>query len=222
MSQNQRMRMVPLQMRWLDRDYFLRARKKWRKVTGIPDQRTFFLQSALRSLVNVPGDIAECGSRFGKSTLFLAETAQESRELHVFDSFEGLSDADPEKDPGVTSFKSGSDTRKFKIKNLEEVFERFSHYPNIHVHKGWIPERFSEVADKRFALVHVDVDLYQPTFDALQFFWERLNLGGIVICDDYGSAGYPGAQKAFDDFFENTDEKPVEMPAGQSFVIKCH
>ncbi|MGI9395703.1 MAG: TylF/MycF/NovP-related O-methyltransferase [Boseongicola sp.] len=216
------MRMVPRQMRWLDRDYFLRAREKWGKVTGIPDQRVFFLQSALQSLVNVPGDIAECGSRFGRSTLFLAETAQGDRDLHIFDSFEGLSDADPEKDPGVNSFKSGGDIRKFKIRNLDAVFERFSHYPNIHVHQGWIPERFNEVADKEFALVHVDVDLYQPTFDTLQFFWERLNPGGMVICDDYGSEGYPGAKSAFDEFFEKTSEKPVELPAGQAFVVKCH
>ncbi len=220
MNRNQRLRMIPLQMRWLQRDYFLASLKKWRKIKGIPAQRLFFLQSSIRSLSNIPGEIAECGVRYGKSTLFLADAVEGARNLHVFDSFEGLSDADAVKDPGVNALKKNHETRKFKIKNLEEVFERFSHYPNIHVHKGWIPKRFNEVADKKFALVHVDVDLYQPTYDTLEFFWERVSLGGMVICDDYGSDGYPGAQKAFDEFFEERVEKPVELPTGQAFVVK--
>ena len=33
--------------------------------------------------------------------------------------------------------------------------------------KGWIPTRFQEVADRHFAFVHIDVDLYEPTRDSL-------------------------------------------------------
>ena len=34
------------------------------------------------------------------------------------------------------------------------------------LYRGWIPERFKEVADLRFSLVHIDVDLYRPTLEA--------------------------------------------------------
>ena len=44
----------------------------------------------------------------------------------------------------------------------------------IKTYKGWIPERFDEVKDRTFSFVHIDVELYQPTYDSLEFFFPRL------------------------------------------------
>jgi hypothetical protein len=86
------------------------------------------------------------------------------------------------------------------------------------LHRGWIPERFPDVADERFSFVHVDVDLYEPHRDAIEFFWPRLTQGGVMVFDDYGSAYCPGARRAVDEAFTPTDI--VESPTGQCFVIK--
>ena len=86
------------------------------------------------------------------------------------------------------------------------------------LHPGWIPDRFPEVADERFSFVHVDVDLYEPHRDAIEFFWPRLTRGGVMVFDDYGSAYCPGARQAVDEAFAPTDI--VESPSGQCFVIK--
>lgn len=74
--------------------------------------------------------------------------------------------------------------------------------------------------NKTFALVHVDVDLYQPTLDSLEFFFPRLLPGGILVCDDYGSGSYPGARTAMDEYFSNQLENIIELPQGQGFVQK--
>ena len=37
------------------------------------------------------------------------------------------------------------------------VRDRLSAFENISIHKGWIPERFPDVANRRFAFVHIDV-----------------------------------------------------------------
>ena len=92
-------------------------------------------------------------------------------------------------------------------------------FKNCSYYKGWVPTRFPEVADRRFALVHIDVDLHQPTHDTLEFFYERMNPGGVMICDDYGSAQCPGAKKAVDDFFVGK-ENAFFIPTGQAFIIK--
>ncbi|TIX21118.1 MAG: methyltransferase, partial [Mesorhizobium sp.] len=73
---------------------------------------------------------------------------------------------------------------------------------------------------RRFALVHIDVDLYEPTRDALAFFYDRVCANGMIICDDYGSGLCPGARKAFDQFFENRPEGIIELPTGQAIVVK--
>lgn len=219
MSKRQRQRMNAKNIAWLDRDFFTKAHAAHGSVTGIPDQRVFFLQAALRALEPVEGDVAECGVRHGRSTLFMANADNGRRDFHIFDSFEGLSDPS-EKDGALNVFKKDGKTRHFHIRNLDRVLERFKAYPKIHVYQGWIPERFNEIEDRRFALVHVDVDLYDPTMDALQFFWPRLNPGGMIICDDYGAVAYPGAQAAMDEFFADKTERPVEMPSGQAIVTK--
>ena len=79
-------------------------------------------------------------------------------------------------------------------KNLSQFPQRFKLF------KGWIPDKFHEVSDKKFCLVHIDVDLYQPTLDSLNFFWDKLN-GGVLVCDDYGSLLCPGTKKAMDKIF---------------------
>ena len=87
-------------------------------------------------------------------------------------------------------------------------------------HKGWIPDRFQDVADDRFAFVHVDVDLRQPTIDSVTFFHSRLSPGGILLCDDYGCSTCPGATQSINAFLADKPEKMISLDAGGGFFIK--
>lgn len=105
---------------------------------------------------------------------------------------------------------------------LDEVRSRLAEVlPRIEFHPGWIPDRFPEIANRRFALVHLDVDLQQPTADALSFFYQRLVDRGILICDDYGFDTCPGARAAMDTFFADKPEPVLHLPTGQGLVIRC-
>ena len=54
----------------------------------------------------------------------------------------------------------------------------------------------------------------------LRFFFERLQPGGLLVCDDYGSFLCPGARRAMDEYFADRPEPIVELPTQQAFVIK--
>ncbi len=71
-------------MVWLHEPFFVSAKARV-MVPGIPDIRCFFLQSCLRSLVNIEGDVAECGVREGKSSLYMLEALNTHREFFLFD-----------------------------------------------------------------------------------------------------------------------------------------
>lgn len=43
-----------------------------------------------------------------------------------------------------------------------------------------------------FCFVNIDVDLYQPTKDALEFFIQKLSKGGYIFIHDYNNYGYRG------------------------------
>lgn len=104
---------------------------------------------------------------------------------------------------------------------LDEVRKQFAEVlPRIEFHPGWIQDRFLDVTTWHFSLVHLDVDLQQPTADALAFFYERLVDRGILICDDYGFDTCPGARAAMDTFFADKPEPVLHLPTGQGVAIR--
>ena len=90
----------------------------------------------------------------------------------------------------------------------------------ICLYKGWIPERFKDVSELQFRFVHIDVDLFQPTKDAIEFFYPRMVKGGVIVCDDYGFDTCPGATKAMDEFFDSKVESVIHLTTGTGLVIK--
>lgn len=196
---------------WKASPYFQRQR---------PD-RKFVLWSMACSTRNLPGDTAECGVLDGASSYLIcsARNGTKQTEHHVFDSFEGLSPPRPEDQPSSDlAFHWAAGDLSVP---LEETMRKLSRFDNIAYYKGWIPCRFPEVAERSFAFVHVDVDLYQPTKDAFAFFYPRLVPGGILLCDDYGYHTCPGARRAFDEFAATTPERQVvHLPTGQGFITK--
>ncbi len=194
---------------------------QWGKPPGVPADRCFFLYSTGRLIRerHVAGDTAECGVRFGKSTFFLLKGLDDpARPHHIFDSFEGLSEGGTldKAATGLKSWQKGdiSVSEATTRANLERFFS------NCRFYKGWIPDRFPEVADRTFAIAHIDVDLYEPTMASLEFFYPRMSRGGVIVCDDYGFATCPGATRAFDEFFASRSEAILPIPSGQCIVWK--
>jgi len=187
--------------------------------SNIPE-RKFVLYSIAKSIQGVPGDIAETGVYIGESSYLMMKASEATEKcFYGFDSFEGLSEPDNNDwIPDGYIFKWGkhdlSVPEDIARRNLTSFEGRFS------LLKGWIPDRFHEVDSKRFSLVHIDVDLYQPTLDSIQFFWQRINVGGVLLCDDYGFETCPGARKAMDDFFGGLNLSVIHLPTGQGVVFK--
>jgi hypothetical protein len=178
-------------------------------------ERKVTVYNLVRSLGHVAGELAECGVFEGATSFFMAKADQEagaSRELHLFDSFAGLST------PG--GYDGDYWAEGALAASEGKVRENLAGMEGVHIHAGWIPTRFSEVAGLQFAFVHIDVDLHDPTRDALEFFYPRLSPGGMIVCDDSGFATCPGATKALRNYFANKPERIISLPTGQDFVIK--
>ena len=193
---------------------------KKKRIKGIPSDRCYVLLDFARQVRRVPGGIAECGVRYGKSSLFILTGLGEdsTKQIAIFDSFAGLSEPGKEdENPNESNVWTSGELavpEGIVRENLRSFGDRITCY------KGWIPERFHAVESKNFAFVHIDVDLYQPTKDSVEFFYSRLTQGGVMICDDYGSSYCPGAKQAFDEFFVDKPEGVIALPTGQGVVIK--
>jgi hypothetical protein len=176
-------------------------------------ERRWNLEQMLRLLPPVAGDLAECGVFEGATAYQLCRFATaHGRKVHLFDSFRGLSA--PNQNDG-TFWTAGhlSASEKLVRENLRE-FDCFETFP------GWIPEGFAEVTDRKYAFVHVDVDLEQPTFDSIAFFYPRLSAGGVIVLDDHGYDTCPGARKAALEFMADKPEPVLDLSTGQGLIIK--
>ncbi len=202
---------------WRQDGEFLEQYKHLSPANPYSQDRKFVLREFVRFTQNIPGALAECGCFEGASAWFMASELPNDP-IYLFDSFEGLpppSDNDTPSNGKSFSWKTGDLTASEKIlqKNLED-------FSNITVLKGWIPERFNEVAEQPFRFVHIDVDLFQPTLDTLDFFYPRLNCGGVIVLDDYGFTTCPGAYKATTDYMHDKPENIIHLPTGQGIIIK--
>jgi len=189
--------------------------------------RFFSLMQALQFVLdsNVQGDVAECGVWRGHSAHMIASrlsTQGQGKVLHLFDSFEGLS-IRTELDSARSSMNEEQKRkeREYFAVDLEVVKRNLSKFSCVRFHKGWIPERFIEVQGAKFCFVHLDVDLFQPMIDSLNFFAPKISDGGVIVVDDYGHADFTGAKEAVDRFLRTSGEFfKYEVPLGGAILYR--
>ena len=182
--------------------------------------------------IGLPGCIVECGVYRGVSFFTWAklmeifEPGDRKRQVFGFDSFGGLGKLHekdgierPElgKSQGAwnagavrdevmelvgicnqDNFISGNERCKIIEGQLEETVPKF-----LHDNPGL-----------RISLLHLDVDLYEPTKKALQLLYPRVVKGGLVVFDEYGFIPWEGEAKAAEEYFE---ELGIEIPAMRKF-----
>jgi hypothetical protein len=185
------------------------------ELDGYNTHRRWMLAQLIRFTSNISGDTAECGVYRGSTSyLILEHNARCALPRHhfMFDSFGGLSK--PTKEDGNYWTEGDLSTSE---NNARKALQQFGNKTFL---TGWIPQRFDEVASRRFSFVHIDVDLFQPTKDSLAFFYPRLESGAVLICDDYGCSTCQGATQACDQFLESCPEKMISLPDGGGFFIK--
>lgn len=187
----------------------------------------FLAQYFLDALAR-PGRRAECGVYRGTSARILCRAARardpafDGSGVHLIDSFEGLSARGAEdRIDGLQAPETPRITQAGALAApVEAVRRAFADFPAVSIHQGWIPSVLAELPEDRWSFVHVDVDLYAPTEGALKYFWPRLVPGGVIVCDDYGSALFPGARRAWDAFCEAHELPFVVLPTGQSVLLR--
>lgn len=177
------------------------------------------------SLRNPHLDLVECGSWFGHSsyiTATLMAQCKSAGRLHVFDSFEGLSEFKPPDRSGHwTTDEQRAEVRAWFRSDLERVRQFLAPFESVELYPGWIPDRFADLAPSKLGFVSIDVDLYEPTRDCIGFFYPRLVDRGIMYFDDYGYRDFPGAKWAVDEYLqEHVPAFFIDGPAGSAFAIK--
>lgn len=161
----------------------------------------------------VPGSLVECGVWRGGSSGVMALAARhagETRELHLFDSFEGLPEPQEVDEQAAADYSSGRASGKLSSigrckAELDEV-EGFLFgqlqldRKQVHFHVGWFQNTVPIDAATLgpIALLRLDGDWYESTKVCLEHLYPRLTPGGVLVLDDYFA--WAGCRKATDEY----------------------
>ena len=140
------------------------------------------------------------------SSLFLRrllDLYESNKQLHVYDSFNGLPDKTIE-DASVTGsdFKAGE--LKVSKRELIKNFKR-SGLALPYIHKGWFYELKDKDIPKEISFAFLDGDFYNSIMESLLIVWPRLNHNGQIIIDDFEKNNLPGVSRAVNEFFHDKD-----------------
>ena len=173
-----------------------------------------------------PGWIVECGVYRGFSLFALAKFMEifcmgdKTRKVLGFDNFAGFTgfhSEDGRKDRTVDKIKGGISPAEYR----DDVLELLD-ICNIDAFAPWakrvelvegnvedtIPQYISDYPGLRISMLHLDIDLYNPTKIALEHLYPRVISGGLVILDEYAHKDWGGESKALEDYFASLS-KPI-------------
>lgn len=183
-----------------------------------------------KHVIDVPGSIVECGVFKGQSLLTFTKLVEilcpgdTLKKIIGFDTFEGFpglaeEDGPPSDRRGkvVGGWNAGEFLpvldRIIDITRRDSMIPRFS---RVELVKGDVCETVPEYVERnsglRIALLHLDLDLYEPTKVALECLYPLVVAGGVVLLDEYAMADFPGESKAFDEYFGDHRPKLRKFP----------
>jgi len=134
----------------------------------------------------IPGDFIELGVLAGQTLIplaFIAETL--GKRCYGIDSFRGMSK--PGERDGAVGRKLYPEGR-FDQGGRELIDCRVSiaGLVNTEIFEGFIPDVLEKVPlPGPIALAHLDLDIYKPTLEALEWVWPRMSRGGFIAVHDY-------------------------------------
>ena len=160
-------------------------------------------------ILDVPGDIIECGVYQGNSFTWLAnlsvilEPFAINRRILGFDTFEGFASIDSSADPADVSSDNFADTSyeiiSKSLENLDTV-RPVNKVNRFELVKGDIVTSLPKYVDEHpwmtCAMLILDTDLYRPTLTALKTVLPIMPKGAVVVFDEYNYQNFPGETQA--------------------------
>lgn len=183
--------------------------------TAIPRGRLDDLHAAIDEVLDrgVPGDFVEAGVWRGGATILMRAVLKArgvgDRVVWAADSFEGLPAPDPRRFPREARAHQSA-LMQGALENLavplEEVRENFARYglldEQVRFLVGWFADTLPGAPIERIAVLRLDGDFYESTWDALTHLYDRVSPGGVIIVDDYGEDEWTYCRQAVDRFRE--------------------
>lgn len=174
-----------------------------------------------KKVVEVPGVIVDLGVFRGASTFTWAKLCEIfcptdiRKTIFGFDTFAGFPEIsaedgqeNPEQDVVKGGYYGGASVEN-DLSIAQEAMNQdrhLRHKNRIEFVKGDVMQTIPQFVKAkghglRIAMLNLDLDLYEPTKVALEYFVPLMAPGGVIILDEYAIDTFGGETKAVDEYF---------------------
>ena len=190
---------------------------------------TLYQQVAYCEKYDIPGSYVECGVWKGGAVGLMAlanmRCGKQRRNIHLFDAFQEICEPDTAldgekalRDVKELTGRSGCD--QGRLRSITGIYDKFGgpgsleenklllektigyEKEYLHYHVGWFQDTIPRVHREidKIAILRLDGDWYASTKVCLEYLYDKVVFGGIVILDDYGT--YEGCKRAVDEYLK--------------------
>jgi O-methyltransferase len=188
--------------------------------TLVDKYRCFELWKLVEQSAKLPsGAILEVGVWRGGTGALIAKQAKECGipgQVYLCDTFVGVAKAG-QKDSGYRGGEHSDTT----LQVVEELVFQKMNLDNVRILEGVFPDQTShEIKDSEFRFCHIDVDVYQSAKDTVNWIWDKMVRGGIIVFDDYGFVGCDGITKYVEEIMSYNDRIVLHNLNGHAVIVK--
>ncbi len=196
---------------WESNSEFMQVFNEVKNIVSVSIDGCFMLWLLAKCVSSKEGDIAEVGVYEGGTSKIIAKSCP-NKKIHLFDTFLGMPDINKD----IDLHKKGD----FGNGSVDIVRRFLTDCDNVIFHAGLFPKTAKGLESTIFCFVHIDADLYASIRDCLNFFYDKMTTGGIMVFHDWEDVLCPGVKRAINEFFKNKKEKVIITAANQCAVIK--
>lgn len=172
--------------------------------------RFLCLSEIFKMTLEVQGDVMECGVNWGGGLMTFAqlsaiwEPVNLQRRIVGFDTFSGFESVSPQDQHTVihTTQRRAGGYQADSLEDLRKAVQLFDanrfigHIQKVELVAGdvaqTVPEYLGREPQTVVSLLHLDLDLYEPTKVCIEHFVPRMPKGAVIVFDELNNRTWPG------------------------------
>jgi O-methyltransferase len=203
---------------WKKDALFLQTFKAIRSNTFVDKYRCYELWTLVEQSKKLEGALIEIGVWRGGTGALIAKQALRcgiKDRVYLCDTFRGIvkvSDQD-------STYKGGehADTSRGIVEQLVATLG----LDNVTILEGIFPDQTAQlIEEERFRFCHIDVDVYDSAKGIVEWVWDKMVVGGIIVYDDYGFEACDGITKYVEEQIACPDRLVMHNLNGHALIVK--
>ncbi len=205
---------------WVKDKVFLDTYTKVKKNSLLNFYQAWELWTLAENAVSKEGNILEVGVWRGSSSIMMGYKLKQlgsTKTIFACDTFEGVVKAGTSED----NYYKGGEHSDTSLQFVKDHVENTFGLSNVKLLQGIFPDDTAHlVENEKFCLAHIDVDAYISAKDILDWLWQRMVIGGVIVFNDYGFPLTKGITLLVNEYLQRPDAVRIHNLNGHGIIIK--